>query len=182
MLEIAKNILVIENFLTSEECINYIEYSEYLGYQAADVDVHGVRKQIKEIRTNERADIESQNTADDLWEKLKHYQLPETELGKAVGLSPFIRFYRYSGQQKFNMHKDGIKRHQGFESRYTMIVYLNTILEGGETAFRTNDLEIKPKEGHCLLFAHELWHTGKPVTCDETKYVLRTDVFYKTSQ
>lgn len=52
MLEIAKNILLIENFLTSEECNNYLNYSEYLGFQFADVDVHGVRKQIKQIRTN----------------------------------------------------------------------------------------------------------------------------------
>lgn len=181
MLEIAKNILLIENFLTSEECNNYLNYSEYLGFQFADVDVHGVRKQIKQIRTNERADIESQNTADNLWEKLRHYQLPETDLGKAVGLSPFIRFYRYCGQQKFNMHKDGIRRHQEFESRYTMIVYLNTILAGGETTFKNNNLEIKPQEGNCLLFAHELWHSGNPVTRDETKYVLRTDVLYKIS-
>ncbi|WP_339730083.1 2OG-Fe(II) oxygenase [uncultured Gimesia sp.] len=177
-IKIEKDILLIEHFLTAEECTNYINYSEYLGFQPADVDVHGTRKQIDQIRTNERADIESQQIADNLWETLKDNPLPENNQSKAVGLSPFIRFYRYTGTQKFNMHKDGRKHHQGFESQYTMLVYLNTVEQGGETVFRKNEIKIKPQAGYCLLFAHELWHSGIPVTGEDIKYVLRTDVLY----
>ncbi|QDU53554.1 hypothetical protein Pan110_59460 [Gimesia panareensis] len=169
----------IEHFFTDEECTNYLNYSEYLGYQFADVDVYGVRKQLDQIRNNERADIESQKTADDLWQKLQQYSLPETDLGAAIGLSPFIRFYRYSGPQRFNMHKDGTKRLPGLESRFTVLIYLNTVEEGGETVFRKNDLRIKPQAGCCLLFAHHLWHSGTPVVGEETKYVMRSDLLFQ---
>lgn len=179
IVELEKNILLIKSFLSSEECTSYINYSEYLGFESADVDVYGVRKQINQIRNNERAEIESQQTATKLWEKLERFPLPEIDQKKAIGLSPFIRFYRYSGSQKFNMHKDGKKSHNGFESYFTMLIYLNTINHGGETVFRKNDISIKPQSGHCLLFAHELWHSGLPVTKNETKYVLRTDVLFE---
>jgi hypothetical protein len=174
-----QEIFWIEHFFTDDECVSYLNYSEYLGYERADVDVYGVRKQVDLIRTNERADIESQKTADDLWQKLQQYAVPETDLGSAVGLSPFIRFYRYSGLQRFNMHKDGTKRFPGHESRYTMLIYLNTVEQGGETVFRESGLTIKPKAGCCLLFAHHLWHSGTPVTGAEVKYVMRSDLLYQ---
>lgn len=173
-----QEIFWIEHFFSAAECQDYINYSEYLGYKPADVDVYGVRKQMDQIRTNERADIESQKTADDLWEKLQQYTLPESDLGTAVGLSPFIRFYRYSGPQKFNMHKDGTKQLPGYESRFTFLIYLNTVEQGGETVFRKNAIRVKPQAGCGLLFAHKLWHSGTPVAGEETKYVLRSDLLY----
>lgn len=178
IIKVSEEIWLIEQFLSAEECSNYINYSEYLGFQPADVDVHGVRKKIDQIRTNERADIESQEIAANLWHKLKLVTPPETWLSNAAGLSPFIRFYRYSGNQKFNLHKDGSKQHNGLRSRYTMLIYLNDIESGGETTFRVNDIKIKPEEGRCLFFAHDLWHSGTPVNGDEVKYVLRTDLMY----
>ncbi|MCA9023001.1 MAG: 2OG-Fe(II) oxygenase [Planctomycetaceae bacterium] len=178
IVKIENDILLIEHFLSAEECTNYINYSEYLGFERADVDFYGVRKQIDELRTNERADIESQQIADDLWKNLSDYQLPVIDQREAVGLSPLIRFYRYSGAQKFNMHRDGRKRQLGLESRFTMLIYLNTVNQGGETVFRKNGIKIQPQTGRCLLFAHKLWHSGTPVTGTEIKYVLRTDVFY----
>lgn len=82
---------MIDQFLTPEECESYFNYSEYLGYELADVDFYGVRKQSNQIRTNERADIESQELADKLWNELQNYPLPSSELGNPAGLSPYIR-------------------------------------------------------------------------------------------
>jgi hypothetical protein len=40
---------------------------------------------------------------------------------------------------------------------------------------------VKPKPGMTLVFQHELWHEGAPVTRGR-KYVLRTDVLYRKAQ
>lgn len=171
-------ILMIDQFLTPEECESYINYSEYLGYELADVDFYGVRKQSNQIRTNERADIESQELADKLWNELRNYPLPSSELGNPAGLSPYIRFYRYQGKQRFNFHKDGIKKYSNYESQFTVLIYLNSIKQGGETIFRKNEIKVQPQSGRCLLFAHDLWHSGLAVTDEEIKYVMRSDLFY----
>ena len=61
-------------------------------------------------------------------------------------------------------------------SQFTLMVYLNDDLQGGETTFTR--LSIKPETGTALLFFHQIEHAGAPVTTG-VKYVLRTDVMYR---
>jgi hypothetical protein len=177
--QLAEGIFIIDNFLTQEECEELITRSESLGYKPADVDVHGQRQMLSMIRTNERVDVESLALATQMWEKLKTIHLPAIESNQPVGVTPFFRFYRYEGEQKFNMHKDGSKEYQGDHTRLTMLVYLNSLEDSGPTRFRDAQVDVFPRVGKAVLFRHELWHAGMPVN-NGIKYVLRTDVLFKS--
>ena len=175
LLQIAEGIFTIDNFLTPEECEELMAQSESLGYKPADVDVHGQRQMLSMVRTNERVDMESPEIAKRFWEKLKTIILPVAGGKQPVGLTPFFRFYRYEGEQKFNLHKDGSKEFEGKHTQLTLLVYLNSLDKSGATRFRDAKLEVFPKTGRALIFRHELWHAGMPVA-NGAKYVLRTDV------
>ena len=127
------------------------------------------------VRTNERVDMESTELAKLFWKKLNTIILPVVDDTQPVGLTPYFRFYRYEGEQKFNMHKDESKEFEGKHTQLTLLVYLNSLDKSGATRFRDAKLEVFPKAGRALIFRHELWHAGMPVA-NGTKYVLRTDV------
>lgn len=60
-----------------------------------------------------------------------------------------------------------------------MLVYLNSLEDSGSTRFRDAQVDVFPRVGKAVLFRHELWHAGMPVN-DGVKYVLRTDVLFKS--
>ncbi|HTF95287.1 MAG TPA: 2OG-Fe(II) oxygenase [Cellvibrio sp.] len=176
--KLAEGIFIIDNFLDKDECKQLIALSESLGYKPADVDVHGQRQMLSMIRTNERVDMESREIAAQFWQKLKAINMPDINGEQPIGLTPFFRFYRYEGEQKFNMHKDGRKEYKGSHTRLTMLVYLSDLKDSGATRFRDARIDVFPKSGKALLFRHELWHAGMPVN-NGIKYVLRTDVLFE---
>ncbi len=175
---IANDIFLIEDFLSEKECLQFIECAESMGFSVADIDTGEGKEVISYIRNNERVDLKSNELAEDLWSKLSGIQLPVFDHMKAIGLSPFFRFYKYLPGHKFNMHKDGQQQVGENTTYYTFMVYLNDGGEGGNTTFRLNDISIKPKIGSLLLFEHRLWHQGEEVISG-CKYVLRTDVMYE---
>ncbi|OWQ44143.1 hypothetical protein CDL60_27100 [Roseateles noduli] len=127
------------------------------------------------IRNNERTMVADAAWVARLWERLRELPLPALDGERAVGLPRDLRFYRYSPGQRFRMHKDGPWREDGRVSRLTFLVYLNDGFEGGDTGFR--EFAVTPETGSALLFIHDTWHEGAPVTAG-TKYVLRSDVMY----
>lgn len=177
--QIAEGIFIVDNFLTPEECEELIARSELLGYKPADVDVHGQRQMLSMIRTNERVDMESLEIAEQFWKKLRTLKIPEIDSEQPIGVTPFFRFYRYEGEQKFNMHKDGRKEHKGNHTRLTILVYLNDLEDSGATRFRDAQVDVFPRVGKAVLFRHELWHAGMPVN-NGIKYMLRTDVLFES--
>lgn len=148
-----------------------------MGYKPADVDVHGQRQMLSMIRSNQRVDMESPEIAEQFWQKLKAMNIPALDGRQPIGLTPFFRFYRYEGDQKFNMHKDGRKEYKGSYTQLSMLVYLNNLEGSGATRFRNSPIDVFPKSGKALLFRHELWHAGMPVN-NVIKYVLRTDIVF----
>ena len=68
------------------------------------------------------------------------------------------------------------------------MIYLNDGMMGGETRFfadmeqvvqQTPYLSVQPRKGMALVFLHSVWHEGAVVNSGQ-KYVLRTDVMYKS--
>ena len=95
------------------------------------------------------------------------------------GLNERFRFYRYTRDQAFRWHRDGAFRRDDREaSRLTLMIYLNEGFGGGGTEFDLAETVV-PRTGMALVFAHHLRHQGAPVT-QGTKYVLRTDVMFRT--
>ncbi|MGK7926115.1 MAG: 2OG-Fe(II) oxygenase [Spirulina sp.] len=178
-MELSKNIQIVESLLSVQECNKLIERSENLGYSQADIQIHQGRQHLPRIRNNERVNLHSPKLARELWEKLASYPFPLYESRYALGLSPYFRFYRYTGGQRFKMHQDGRQNIAGNETLFTLLVFLSEGFKGGETLFRQDRISVTPKIGNALIFEHRLWHKGCVVESG-IKYVLRTDIAYSS--
>lgn len=170
-------IFELEQFLSDDECLAFIEQSEAEGYTSADVQLKDTRSVLSNIRNNERLNYFSEELALEFWKKLSEVNFPKVLNKNAIGISPYFRFYKYYEGQKFNMHKDGRQTIGKDKTLCTFLIYLNQDFLGGNTEFRTNGLVIRPKTGSALCFEHYEWHKGSTVI-EGVKYVLRTDVIY----
>ena len=177
-------VVVIHDFLSSDECAALIQRSEGLVYEPGTVaDVV-----IEDVRNNERVILDDPALAADLFDRSKPF-LPAVIDGQGpTGFNERWRFYRYTPGQTFKPHRDGsyMRVKTWEESQVTFMIYLNDSMTGGETrffadmehAFRQRPyLSVSPKKGMALLFLHSIWHEGAVVQSG-TKYVLRTDVMY----
>lgn len=182
-------VLVIHDFLSSEECVALIRRSEDLAYEPGTVaDVV-----IEQVRNNERVLVDDPLLAKDLFLRAEPW-LPAVIDGHClVGFNERWRFYRYGPGQTFKPHRDGSYVRMGSweESQMTFMIYLNEGITGGETRFyggleqaflqQRPYLSVQPKAGMALAFLHSIWHEGAVVHSGQ-KYVLRTDVMYKPVQ
>jgi hypothetical protein len=177
-------VLVIHDFLSTEECSALIQRSERLCYEPGTVaDVV-----IEDVRNNERVIVDDVSLATDFFRRAEP-SLPAVIDGHGlVGFNERWRFYRYGPGQTFKPHRDGsyMRIKSWEESQMTFMIYLNDGMTGGETrffsdmeqAFRGRPyLSVEPKEGMALVFVHAIWHEGAVVHSGQ-KYVLRTDVMY----
>jgi predicted 2-oxoglutarate/Fe(II)-dependent dioxygenase YbiX len=171
----SERVYSIDEFLSLDQCDALIADAEQHGFDAASVRTASGQKMLQNIRNNERAQYESPDWVALLWRRLQTVQLPTLDGQNAKALPKEIRFYRYSPNQRFKMHKDGSWTESGMTSKLTLMVYLNNDFAGGETDFR--DFKISPKKGTAVLFIHDIWHEGSIVT-QGVKYVARSDVLY----
>lgn len=180
-IKLAEDIFCIKDFFTKEECEEYIEFSEKQGYELAKINM-GFREQVvnTSVRNNERVIYDDEALAEELWLKVKPFVIPETKYGVACGLNERFRFYKYLPKQYFRLHKDGsFIRNTKEWSAYTLIIYLNDDLEGGDTTFP--QFSVKPKAGAAIIFKHNILHAGEPVLSG-VKYILRTDIMYRRKE
>lgn len=179
-------VLVIHEFLSSEECAALIRRSEGLTYEPGTVaDVV-----IDDVRNNERVLVDDVTLAADLFSRAEPFLPADIDGHGLVGFNERWRFYRYQPGQTFKPHRDGpyMRMKSWEESQMTFMIYLNEGMTGGETRFfadmeqaflkQRSYLSVQPKEGMALVFLHSIWHEGA-VVCSGKKYVLRTDVMYK---
>jgi prolyl 4-hydroxylase len=179
----------IPNILSTLECTAMIEKVEVIGFAPATVSLATGPQMMTGIRNNDRVKFDDPELAKLLEERLENIIRKDDARAR---LNERFAVYRYGPGQRFKRHQDGvIKTEDGLEtSRQTVLVYLNHDCEGGETVFSEVDrsgsqikfLEtpVTPETGMALIFDHELWHEGKPVTAGR-KYVLRTDILYPHS-
>jgi predicted 2-oxoglutarate/Fe(II)-dependent dioxygenase YbiX len=172
-------VFTIANFLSTEECLNYIKMSEDIGYEEAKITTREGAVIIKEVRNNDRVIFDDENLATHLFNKVEPFLPKDLHDWELIGLNERFRFYRYTPEQYFKWHKDGnYCRNEKEISLLTFLIYLNNDYQGGETSFNWDT--IKPVQGMALLFPHRLTHQGSPVESG-TKYVLRTDVMYRSN-
>ena len=58
----------------------------------------------------------------------------------------------------------------------TLLLYLNTVDQGGETEFPHQELKIKPVEGRCIIHPADWTYSHKSHPSEEAKYVF--NIFY----
>jgi len=185
-------VLVINDFLSVEECAALIQRSEALRYEPGTVaDVV-----IEQVRNNERVLIDDVSLATDFFHRAEP-SLPAVIDGHGlVGLNERWRFYRYGPGQTFKPHRDGsyMRIKSWEESQMTFMIYLNEGMTGGETRFFADMeqafcqrpyLSIQPKEGwhscSCIPSGTKAqWYTaGKsmcyvPMSCTNTSRTCET--------
>lgn len=162
----------IENFISNEEVNALIQEIEFK-FQKSNTNYP------EYYRNNER--IETTNTV--LSQKLFHL-IDQNLLDELIlGVNSKIRYCKYSPNQEFTVHQDGIHYLSDYsESKYTFLLYLNDDFLGGETLFfntKTDKVPLKsihPKKGTLIIFDHRIWHSGKKVL-KGNKYILRSDLY-----
>jgi prolyl 4-hydroxylase len=174
--EIAEDTWIIDNFLSLKECADLIQLSEEIGYEAAKVNINGRQVNVPMVRDNERVLHFDKRLAENYWEKLKP-EIPKIGNSYPIGLNELWRFYKYFPGNRFKKHRDGsYARNEKEASFYTILIYLNSDFEGGETGF--DDMIVKPETGMALIFDHNVRHEGIATTSG-IKYVLRSDIMYR---
>lgn len=172
--QIDENIFTISDIFTRNECSQLIQRAESIGFEAASVRTANGPQMITQIRNNDRVVLSDTKLAADMWHRIVSF-LPVIDGGHACGVDSQIRFYRYLPGQQFKRHKDGFVTNKlGQTSKLSYLVYLNNDCEGGSTIFRDyrhiNGTRekiqhiVSPTAGTALLFRHEQWHEGSPVT------------------
>lgn len=175
--ELHPQIFLIEDFLSSEACDEYVAMAQGKVFEEAKISMNGRQMMSKGIRNNDRLMIFDNQLADELFEKAAAFLPGNHENYTLKDFNEMFRVYKYSPGQRFKMHRDGSYiRNENEKSFYTFLIYLNDDFEGGETEFE-NLFTVAPKKGSALVFYHPLRHEGKTLISG-LKYVLRTDVMY----
>jgi predicted 2-oxoglutarate/Fe(II)-dependent dioxygenase YbiX len=178
-------VFVVEDLLSPQECEEYIELSESLGYEEALVTSPYGQILRTDIRNNQRVIYDDQELADEFWQRIEDLVPTKKDNYWAIGVNERFRFYRYDPGQQFDWHQDApFERDNSERSFWTFMLYLNDGFEGGETSFNDSysdrpfgDFQVVPRTGMALFFIHSVYHKGEPVI-QGCKYVLRTDVMY----
>ena len=188
--------VVLDNVFTEQECQDLINLTEKSGSGYIDALVGGNQTRDTSQRNNTRCIIDDPNLASSIFERIKKY-IPNKWLGNnRVGLNERLRFLKYTPNQYFKPHNDGIyiKEDKTQCSYITIHLYLNTVNNSGATTFTTapmtygrhnlkkvteelKELAVFPVVGRVLIFEHHLPHEGS-ILKDGVKYTMRTDVMY----
>ncbi|KAL6058024.1 Prolyl 4-hydroxylase, alpha subunit [Balamuthia mandrillaris] len=184
---------LLHNVLSADECQQFIDLTERMGYGDAPISTFGGMRMMPDVRNNQRVMwAAGEETLNPIWERIKEFIPAEEEAMGATwnpyGLNNRFRFYRYDSQQLFNRHYDGCyPRSRNDLSLLTLIIYLNDGVKGGSTTFfpsRNKEVEVTPKQGTALLFWHgphklSPEHEGSMVYKGR-KYAMRSDVMFRT--
>jgi prolyl 4-hydroxylase len=180
-----ERIVLLRDFLSSDECTALIRRSEGLTYETGTVG--GVVAD--GIRNNERVLVDDTRLAKELFCRAAPWLPKLVRQRELVRFNERWRFYRYRPGQTFQPHRDGsyLSLETYEQSEVTFLIYPNDEVTGGETRFfadiehvarRAPYLTVNPTTGAALVFLHSIWHEGAVVQSGE-KHVLRTDVMYK---
>ncbi|CEP11305.1 hypothetical protein [Parasitella parasitica] len=183
----ADQIYVIPKFLNGKECEQLIRYFETNLPPKASAG--GKPRRGEAFRNNDRQSIQDPKLAKTLWEGLQRIVVQEAGIsGSKVpkGLNSNIRVYRYRKGHSFGAHYDESVQDvvTGLWTDWTLLIYLNEDMKGGETVFYRNDsrksdpIVVQPRKGMALLHRHGvhcLLHEAMEVT-EGSKWVLRSDV------
>src|SRR5260370_22155285 len=105
-MEIAGGIFTFEELLSSEECDEYIDFTERLGYQSAPISTAAGFVMRPDIRNNARVILDDLERSSALWSRVRNLVPGFREGRQAIGLNERFRFYRYDPGELFAPHTD----------------------------------------------------------------------------
>lgn len=152
-------IKVIDNFLSPDECSEYIELIEEFTRQ-------------KNIPfTNSSTNFNHKYVNEELSQKFyERFLTFKDDSLNVVKPNNLIMMAKYANGEQFGIHTDtGLyyNKDKQLKTQYTVLIYLNDDFEGGLTIFYDDffnkTTEIIPRKGSCLIFDINLWHEGQIV-------------------
>lgn len=173
------NVIIIDNFLTSQECDNLIDYSRSQQFIISETlsEYGNVTNDYRNSKQFWIADKDNKiaKKISDFCEYI--LDLPKKNM-------EYLQFVKYDVSGYFKEHYDAeadkTKNNNIKDRAHTFIVYLNNVEEGGETRFPLLDKNIKPKKGMAIYFKTLLsngellkksLHQGMPIIKGE-KYII----------
>jgi prolyl 4-hydroxylase len=177
------DILVIDNFLSDDECDRLIQKAEphLIPCVTKNPRTGAVERDVSRTSTNTNV---PQREVPSLVDKMKHLS------GCAANQLEILQVLKYSQGQYFQPHTDGFfgpVSACGFVDSarlVTIFVYLNSVSQGGATRFPKLNLDIQPQKGRAVIhfptttgFEEDLrtQHEGSPAVDD--KWLLATWVW-----
>ncbi|MBT8154732.1 2OG-Fe(II) oxygenase [Epibacterium ulvae] len=176
----------ISEFADKDFCNRVIDRANAIGFEPATITSENGTLVAPEIRNNDRVIFDDVAFAEEVWLRVSsHFRKPFKGL-TATGINERFRVYRYVAGQFFDWHQDGeFQKTDGSVSKFTMMIYLNDVVDGGGTSFADvfspyvfTDFTIEPAVGKALMFHHPLSHRGDSINSG-VKYILRTDVMFR---
>jgi len=168
---------VIDNFLTGEECQNYIRLTD-----------ENIPDQDSDEKLPDYYMFKSKEIQDELWAKLKdRYELPDYvdwygDVFTPCGISQHLTILRYRKGYKMGKHVDSPydlgPRHNGPAS---LVIYLNTIDPeyGGVTCFTDPETKVHAEEGRALIFMNKDREHYVTELTEGVRYVMSLVVKYR---
>ena len=181
--------IIVDNFLSKEECEHLIKVTEATGYNEALVNIGGgAQMSMKDFRNSDRCMIDDERVASVFYEKSQQY-IPESlfrenQTWTKTGINERLRFLRYQKGGYFRPHCDGsYTRPDGHEQSFvTFFLFLNDSCTGGSSTFvslvNSDNFPCEPVPGRLIIFQHDIFHEGSFVE-GGLKYALRSDYMYK---
>ena len=142
------------NFLSLEECTKWIARAKQVGFhENTPITTSKGFVQRPDVWNNARAICDREDWAVELWERMKNFFSSSPGI-EPIGLNERFRFYRYSPGQFFKPHQDGVFiRSPQEQSWWTVLLYLNEDMVGGETELFWQNVTVQPKAGLLLVFS-----------------------------
>ena len=147
-----------KNFLTPSECSDLIAIADQRVRRSSVANPDD-----KEVANDYRTSY----TADLIWQKNEFINQIDMEIGKTLGLDPFLgeimQIQRYEPGQYYKEHCDFFhlftKEYKVYtewmgQRTWTFMVYLNDVEEGGETYFKHLNLKVKPEQGKAIFWSN----------------------------
>ncbi|GMH58463.1 hypothetical protein TrST_g1018 [Triparma strigata] len=188
------HVVTIAKFFTRQECAQLAQVID----SAPELSTTKQKRTAEyTYRHNDRLQFESPSIASLICSRLKRHPSVSDLLefmkttSTDIDVNPNIRLYRYLPSMQFGPHYDeSTQTSNGKTTRWTVLIYLNSLERGGETNFFLNGdatntsaqnlLSVPPVEGTILLHLHGddcLLHEGAEVTAG-VKYLFRTDLCF----
>lgn len=147
-------IYICENFLTDDECDAFIHVASPLLQRSKTHAIAG--SEATKGRTSLTCHLaKNVHPSPILLQKIQELT------NKPFGHMELPQVARYTDSQRYVEHYDGVDPHtdagqafcqNGGQRVATVLCYLNDVAEGGSTAFRRVNFEVKPKKGNALIF------------------------------
>lgn len=175
-------IMVIDNFLSKEECEELIDFCEGRNKwcQAATVGNDGKPK-YSDYRSNIQTAVPFGSELDTFLHGV--FSKAVNEYGRRHNIGGDLtdeayRVLKYNPGQKYGVHMDCSDKNPRVISS---LIYLNSTEKGGQTTFPSDSIEIMPEAGRLIMFPSNFlfWHEAKPVE-KGVKYAVVTFFNYKS--